>query len=94
VIAESQSDLVELVELSEDELDDVVGAGSGLDRYHLGDRRCGKLAKSGRKSGSSFQKHSLSITGQTITNADGSSVTSFSIQEEYISSNSFESSDD
>jgi hypothetical protein len=39
-----------------------------------------------RASEASFSKHSLSISGQTITKPDGTSITSFSIKEETINS--------
>lgn len=72
-------------ELDDGELDDVFGAGCS---HH------GKRSHRGRSRGShsSFKKHSLSITGQTITKPDGTSVTSFTMQQEDISSESSEMS--
>ena len=84
----------ELVQLSEDELDEVVGAGCHHHRHHHGHH--GHNHGGGHhlaQSGTSFHKHSLSITGQTTTKADGSSVTSFNIQTEDISSSSFQTSE-
>jgi hypothetical protein len=98
MIGESES---EMIQLSEHELDEVVGAGchhghhhGHHHRQHKNDRGIAHVLNQGSgsfaESGSHFYKRSLSITGQTITNADGSSVTSFSIQEEEISSSSFQ----
>jgi hypothetical protein len=107
VISESQS---EMVQLSEDELDEVVGAGCHHQGHHHRHRNRHRNRHLGHHHGiaqmlshggghsaqseSHFHKHTLSITGQTITNADGSSVTSFSIHEEDIFSSSFQSLED
>jgi bacteriocin-like protein len=65
------------IELSDTELDSISGGG----RRHRG---------RSRRSGSRYSKRSRSISGQTIVNPDGSSVTSFAIHEEVISSESFQ----
>ncbi len=75
----------DLEELSDDDLD--VSGGCGMRRSRHG--RFGKK----RGSHASFQKHSRSISGQTITKPDGTIITSFSIQEETISSEASEFSD-
>ncbi len=75
----------DLEELSDDDLD--ISGGCGMRRRS----RHGFGKKRG--SHSSFQKHSRSISGQTITKPDGTTITSFSIQEETISSESSEFSD-
>ncbi len=89
-----------IIELSDDELDDVSGGCHRHHghRHHLGHHHGNQGGHGGghhlAQSSSDYHKHSLSITGQTITHADGSSVTSFSIQEEDISSHSFQSLSD
>ncbi len=77
----------DLEELSDDDLDLSGGCGAM--------RRRSRFGGFGKKRGShsSFHKHSRSISGQTITKPDGTTITSFSIQEETISSESSEFSD-
>lgn len=76
----------DLEELSDDDLD--LSGGCGM-------RRRSRFGGFGKKRGShsSFHKHSRSISGQTITKPDGTTITSFSIQEETISSESSDFSD-
>jgi hypothetical protein len=76
----------EILELSDGELDGISG-GCGH-RGRMKNRRHG--GKGRHASESSFSKHSLSISGQTITKPDGTSITSFSIKEENITSHSSE----
>jgi hypothetical protein len=76
----------DLEELSDDDLD--LSGGCGMRNRS----RHGRFGKK-RGSHSSFQKHSRSISGQTITKPDGTTITSFSIQEESISSETSEFSD-
>jgi hypothetical protein len=72
----------EILELSDGELDDISGGCGQRGRMKRG-RSGGKFR---RASEASFSKHSLSISGQTITKPDGTSITSFSIKEETINS--------
>ena len=74
-------------ELDDGELDNVFGAGCS----HYG-RRSHQGRSRGYGSRSSFKKRSLSISGQTITKPDGTSITSFTMQQEDISSESSEMS--
>jgi hypothetical protein len=76
----------EILELSDGELDSISGGCGHRGRMQRG-RHGGKLR---RASQSSFSKHSLSISGQTITKPDGTSITSFSIKEEDITSHTSE----
>jgi hypothetical protein len=75
----------EILELSDGELDGISG-GCG----HRGRMQRGRHGKRRHASQSSFSKHSLSISGQTITKPDGTSITSFSIKEEDITSHASE----
>jgi hypothetical protein len=69
----------ELELLSDQDLDSISGG-----RHHH--RRHGRHGGRHGHSHSDFHKHSVSISGQTITAADGSSVTSFTMNVEDISS--------
>jgi hypothetical protein len=77
----------DLEELDDADLD-FAGGGCGMHRRS----RHGRFGKQ-RGAHSSFHKHSRSISGQTITKPDGTSITSFSIQEESISSEASDFSD-
>lgn len=85
-LASSDLEGFDLEELDDSDLD--LSGGCGM-------RRRSRNGGFGRKRGShsSFHKHSRSISGQTITRPDGTTITSFSIQEETISSESSEFSD-
>ncbi|NJM46987.1 MAG: hypothetical protein HC860_13190 [Alkalinema sp. RU_4_3] len=76
----------EILELSDGELENISGGGCG----NHGPMRRRKGGRGRRASQSNFSKHSLSISGQTITKPDGTSITSFSIKEESITSSSSE----
>jgi hypothetical protein len=75
-------------ELSEDDLEDISG-GCGHRRGKM--RRHRRRGHGHQQSESSFSKHSLSISGQTITKPDGTSITSFTMNEEMIHSHTSDS---
>jgi hypothetical protein len=83
---QSLDESTEILELSDGELEEVSGAGCG----NHGRMRRRRGGKGRHASQSSFSKHSLSISGQTITKPDGTSITSFSIKEESITSSASE----
>ena len=86
VINQAIDESSELQDLDDDELDIFGGCG------HRRGRMSHRGRSHGRGSHSSFKKHSLSISGQTITKPDGTSITSFTMQQEDISSESSEMS--
>jgi hypothetical protein len=76
-----------IAELSDEDLDAVSGG-----RHHHGHNGRHHGRHHGHQSShADFHKHSLTMSGQTITAADGSSVTSFTIKEEDITSHSDQS---
>lgn len=78
-------------ELSEEDLEDVSG-GRGHRRGRMRRRQgCGHGGHGHHGSESDFSKHSLSVSGQTITKPDGTSITSFTMHEETIHSHTSES---
>jgi hypothetical protein len=87
-LAESIDASNAIEELSEDDLEGISG-GCGHRRGKM--RRHRRRDHGHQQSESSFSKHSLSISGQTITKPDGTSITSFTMKEEDIHSHTSES---
>jgi hypothetical protein len=80
-------------ELTEDDLEGISGGrghGHGRMRRHRGGHH-GSGHGGHEHHESDFSKHSLSISGQTITKPDGTSITSFTMKEEDIHSHTSES---
>ncbi len=94
-LAESIDASSAIEELSEDDLEGVSGGrchGHGrMRRRRSGHHGNGNGGHAHHGSESDFSKHSLSISGQTITKPDGTSITSFTMKEEDIHSHTSES---
>jgi hypothetical protein len=99
-LAESIDESLEIEELSEGDLDAVSGGCGHHHRRRKSHRKHGGgLAGHGghgghgghQSSSADFDKHTLSIAGQTITQPDGTSITSFAIHEEDTHSHSEQS---